>query len=870
MKTYTYDNYSIETDSFGQNLGIKDYSKLNVGQKILFQKMLSNPVLHFENGTFCLTENQILDFWKSCKELYGEDYTSEEYLESLGFKKPYTDKIPYIKTEGAFASENYKLKVVFCDSLTKMGPVNPKAYKRDGFELLDFDGNCLGSLYPEYVELFNCVSEANQKWASYSQVERYDFINKVKQLSESRKIYLPDFFATTEIETPEKIKPNIIKTGEDSYEMVVDFNDEKKTEQINKSLNERSQADKIYTVKEDDKQVKVIFSDEQKEIIQDIKKTKNFNKEELKEFISNPPGNWNDEIIDSSELFGDRVIGYGLITQKKGFDFNESIVDWFDGAEIQIPAQKEEKPVGDDITQFGRFGLIIKENELGVDYEEQVQGLKNEFIFPKIDSLRQDIKLKQYQKEGVAWLFTNFLRKTPGVIFADDMGLGKTIQALSFIHAIDELYSSKKEKMLALVVAPVILLDNWLDENDKFFDSDLSFVTGNINKSELGRILDSQQDNRKKREVLLISYEYLRSNQRELAKIDWDIVILDEAQKIKSSSTLVSKAAKAMKSKFRVALTGTPVENSFLDIWSIADFAIPGFLGSKIDFSADYEIENTDSDDEIADKGNRLREKLGIFFLRRTKQETLKDLPEKIIENKSYKMPKIQLATYKEAANLINRVDKSTLGGRLSVLQELKKVSDHPILFSETKLKEANLEDSAKLLMLEELLKDIKKRNEKVIIFAEYYKSQELIAELVSDLFGFTPDIVNGQTSISGYCSRKYLIERFSKKPGFNVIIMSPLAAGVGLTIVAANNVINFSRHWNPAKEDQAVDRVYRIGQTKNVFVYNLLCTASDFKTFDENLDKLLSVKRTIKQAALYPSDPPNIQREMMNYFFEN
>ena len=592
------------------------------------------------------------------------------------------------------------------------------------------------------------------------------------------------------------------------------------------------------------------------------------NKKELKEFIENPPDNWTDDIIDTSELYGDRVIGYGLIDQEHGFNFKESIVDWFDGAKVvSIQLGDKTDKVEDEHTK--KVGLIIKENEFDVDYEEQVQLMKNEFIFPRIDCLHENVELKQYQKEGVAWLFTNFLKKTPGVIFADDMGLGKTIQTLSFIHAVDELYKSKNEKMLTLVVAPVILLDNWMDENEKFFDSDLPFIIGNINKSELVRVLDAQKEQRKKREVLLISYEYLRSNQRELAKIDWDLIILDEAQKIKSNSTLVSKAAKAMKGKFRVALTGTPVENSFLDIWSIADFVIPGFLGSKFEFSVEYEIKNTDSDNEIVDKGNRLRNKLGIFFLRRTKQDTLVDLPEKIIENKTYKMPKVQLMTYKEAISLINRVDKSSLGGRLSVLQELKKVSDHPILFSETKLKKALIEDSAKLVMLVELLKNIKKKNEKVIIFAEYYKSQELIAKLVLDLFGFTPDVVNGQTSISGYYSRKNLIERFSKKEGFNVIVMSPLAAGVGLTIIAANNVINYSRHWNPAKEDQAIDRVYRIGQTKDVYVYNLLCTTKEFNTFDENLDKLLNVKRTIKQAALYPSDPPNIQREILNYFFD-
>ena len=274
MKTYFFENYSIETDSFGQTLVIKDYSKVNIGQKLLFQQMLSNPILHFENGPFSLTDSQILEYWKSCKNSIGEDYTSEEYFESLELNKPYTDKFPYIKTEGAFASKTYKMKVIFCDKLTKIGPINPKAYKKDGFELLDFDENILGSLYPEYVELFNCVDEANQKWSFYSQAERYSFIDKVKKLSETKQIFLPDFFSTTEIDKPNKIKPNIIKTGDVSFEMIVDLGDEKMTEQINKSLNERNEADKIYTLKDNEKQTKVIFSEEQKKVIQDIKRTK--------------------------------------------------------------------------------------------------------------------------------------------------------------------------------------------------------------------------------------------------------------------------------------------------------------------------------------------------------------------------------------------------------------------------------------------------------------------------------------------------------------------------------------------------------------------------------------------------------------------
>lgn len=872
MKKYFYKNFEIEIDSLGPNLTVRDISKLNIEQKILFQQMISSSILDFEKGTFVLSDKDILTYWSYCQENYTDYYSCEKYFEILNLEKIYTTKVPFLKPEGVFADEKYKLKIIFCDKLTKMGPLNPKAYQRDGFGLLDFEGKLLGSLFPEYVELFCMVDEANKNWAFYTQAERYSFIDNVKKLAQKRIILLPDFFSTTEIEHPQKVKINIVKKNETSYEMIVDMDNEKKNEQINKSLCERTEADQIYTVRDKDKQTKIIFSDKQKRIIQDVKKSKNYNTEKLKDFISSLPEYWTDEIVDASELFGDRVIGYGLLPRYDNFDIKESVIDWFNDADNFLTNDFGEN-LGEPEQTTPKFGLIIKENEFDVNYEEQIQTLEKnnkEFIFPKILSLKDNIELKSYQREGIAWLYTNFQKKIPGVIFADDMGLGKTLQTLAFIHAVDEMHIECRKKLTVLIVVPIILLDSWIDENKKFFNSDLCFKIGNNNKSELSKILAVQQEGKRTREVILISYEFLRANQQILAKINWDIIILDEAQKIKSSLTLVSKTAKALKGKFKVALTGTPVENSFLDIWSIADFAIPGFLGSKIDFMSEFDIKNTDTDDEIIGKGNNLRNKLGILFLRRTKGDVLSNLPQKNIENRSYLMPKKQLNTYEEALTLLFGTSGNSFNKKLTVLHELKKISDHPILFSKSKLEKALIEDSAKLLLVDILLKEIKKRNEKVIIFAEFYRSQELLAELIFEKFGFVPDIINGKTTNSGYYSRKKLIDRFSQKDGFNVIIMSPLAAGVGLTITAANNVVNFSRHWNPAKEEQAIDRVYRIGQKKNVFVYNLLCTTKEFKTFDENLDKLLSIKKNIKSAVLYPSESPQIKQDMMTYFFND
>ena len=191
------------------------------------------------------------------------------------------------------------------------------------------------------------------------------------------------------------------------------------------------------------------------------------------------------------------------------------------------------------------------------------------------------------------------------------------------------------------------------------------------------------------------------------------------------------------------------------------------------------------------------------------------------------------------------------LTDKLRVLQKLRQVSDHYSFVPKYYTEEYDYTDTAKTLLLERILRDIQQKQEKVIIFAEFIHTQEILAKIIAKSFNIRPQIFNGTVNLN---ARERMLNRFKDSEGFDVIIMSPIAAGVGLTITEANHVIHFSRHWNPAKEDQATDRAYRIGQQKTVYVYFLIGRIEGIKTFDEKLDKLLSVKQSVKGAALFPS----------------
>lgn len=395
--------------------------------------------------------------------------------------------------------------------------------------------------------------------------------------------------------------------------------------------------------------------------------------------------------------------------------------------------------------------------------------------------------------------------------------------------------------------------------------------------------------------LVLTTYQTLRDYQFSLSRIDWLVAVFDEAQNLKNPNAMATIAAKALKAEFKLLATGTPVENSLKDFWCLMDAAAPGLMGSWQDFRGRYvaPITSVQDPEEVRriklEVGRELREKVGDYMLRRTKAEKLDGLPEKHIFtgdqlNSGAKFDPMLAGTMKGRQlayydDIVERVHSTPVGERqgmaLACLQQMKLSSiDSGIAAGEavpgTKselLKKSD--ESVKIQSLVKILKVIQGRGEKVLIFAISKSVQAYVATLIQAMFNVPVNIINGDTAAvstrKSELTRKGIIDSFQAAPGFGAIVMSPVAAGVGLTVVGANNVIHLERHWNPAKEAQATDRVYRIGQQKPVNVYLPVALHPDRRSFDQQLSALLNNKVDLSEAVV--SVDVVGQEEMMGVF---
>ena len=537
---------------------------------------------------------------------------------------------------------------------------------------------------------------------------------------------------------------------------------------------------------------------------------------------------------------------------------------------------------------------------------------------------------KSYQEEGTRWilglmepLFSPRHQPYLGGLLADDMGLGKTFMVLAALNVyLDRVRGTSLDKPV-LAVMPVVLLENWLQEIERVFKAspfrdivvlqagrDLdrfrrrgcrmnecrAYGRSDMPSLESGRFaltigepqesLSAQEKRSWERldvpgRLVLANYDTLRDYQFSLSLVSWSCVIFDEAQEIKNPNALKTRAAKALNADFRLAVTGTPVENSLKDFWSLFDTILPGALGSFQQFNRHYAAPISKAPTEAAKNdlklslGRELRTRVGTFMLSRSKEEKLEGLPAKTIhdggadERYCAVMSGEQLERYNSVVSSVLAVKKSGNARRLREvllpsLRKLRDVSLHPALLegeprqcrSEGEV-EAEFRKSAKLSLLLSILEEIRGRGEKVIIFVINKKLQLFLAYALRILFHLEVSIVNGDTpsvssaSCRGAATRIQLIRQFEGREGFQIICMSPLAAGVGLTVTGANNVIHLERHWNPAREAQATDRVYRIGATKDVHVYIPLLLHPELKSFDVNLNELLHRKVFLKDAVI-------------------
>lgn len=490
-------------------------------------------------------------------------------------------------------------------------------------------------------------------------------------------------------------------------------------------------------------------------------------------------------------------------------------------------------------------------------------------------SLKEHIRLKDHQREGVAWLQQLFLRspqETTGCLLADDMGLGKTLQILSFLVWFIEKFPDEPP---SLIVAPVSLLDNWERELDNFFYTSgipvmklygdtikavkypKQAIPAHLQSQGIKNLLKPGWQGDAK--IILTTYETLRDQEFSLGRQPWSIMVCDEAQKIKNPAALITHAANAIQARFKVACTGTPVENTLVDLWSLFDFAQPGLLGALNEFGKSYvrPIENEAGRD--TGQLESLRALIEPQTLRRTKEEVARDLPQKIEVVSCKQLPLSAPQRQLYLSSIANWQQQQALSegmqqagaGMLGLLHRLKLICAHPAVVNpEPRYREA----SPKLNWMLKTLDEIKHTSkDKVIIFTELRDLQREIQHAIQQRFGFRPVIINGDTCTKSHSqnNRQRLIDDFQAQPGFGVIILSTVAVGFGVNVQKANHVIHFTRCWNPAKEDQATDRAYRIGQTKDVYVYYPTVTDSEITTFEETLDELLQRRRALARDML-------------------
>ncbi|HHW17868.1 MAG TPA: DEAD/DEAH box helicase [Firmicutes bacterium] len=494
------------------------------------------------------------------------------------------------------------------------------------------------------------------------------------------------------------------------------------------------------------------------------------------------------------------------------------------------------------------------------------------------------VKLLPHQQQGVRWLQEQWSSGARGALLADDMGLGKTLQALVFMAWVQHLYEMEQKTCPPmLIVAPLTLLENWKREYERFLEPVFGppvelhgpglrdFLTDKAPEILPGRAASLiKPDKWLSREkimrcgLVLTTYETLREYQVPLGLVDWAIMVLDEAQKIKNPTAIVTRAAKAMKYEFGLCMTGTPVENSLVDLWSILDFARPGKLMPLREFVRQYQDPMRKVDTDREELGKKLGTQVRGFILRRLKDDHLKGLPEKKVYYHEREMPSEQLQAYRqviaEAAAILggNGGEKGPGEHVLGFIQRLRKVSLHPYLdLGEAELEQMEIEriiySSARLVATMDVLDEVSRRGDKAVVFVLERSMQRVLQRILKERYGLEVDIVNGEV-LGG--RRQEYIDSFQAEPGFNVIIISPEAAGVGINVTGANHAIHLTRLWNPAKEDQATDRIYRIGQTRTVHVHIPMAVHPSIPggTFDVKLNRLLEAKRKLSRSVLMPA----------------
>ncbi|MDR0512358.1 MAG: DEAD/DEAH box helicase [Treponema sp.] len=532
---------------------------------------------------------------------------------------------------------------------------------------------------------------------------------------------------------------------------------------------------------------------------------------------------------------GDKVMS--LDEFKKLVNEKREIIRFNDGfvkiqAEEFARLRKKAKDTIPTINDFLR-AFFSGDTVLAFDARKTIDNLFRERNFPVPHSL--NAQLRPYQKRGYNWV-CSLLLSGFGCVLADDMGLGKTVQSITVLLRLKE--EGLLDKATAadgfhgcLIVAPAALLSNWEKELSRFAPSlNVSRYHGNK------RILNRKYD------VFLTTYQTAVRDAVKLKNVSFSLLIVDEAHLMKNAETRLAKTVKMLRCQYRLALSGTPVENRLEDLRSLFDFVLPGYLGSAADFKKQYRIPIEVMRNR--QRADALKKITSPFLLRRLKTDknVIEDLPEKIVANEYALLEKEQAVLYEsvveETLHKSEKCDSKTRSTLiLSLLTSLKQICDHPRVFDKESPAVSELSGKAQLLIT--LLREIMANREKTLIFSQYVETLNCLQQIINKELGEASLIYHGSL---GHKARGEIINQFQNNPASRILLVSLKAGGLGLNLTAASRVVHYDLWYNPAVENQATDRAFRIGQKRTVFVHRFITKNS----FEEKIDEMISSKQEL------------------------
>ncbi len=484
------------------------------------------------------------------------------------------------------------------------------------------------------------------------------------------------------------------------------------------------------------------------------------------------------------------------------------------------------------ISEMENLGLKLKMSRRFNKFWKQI----STFSTMDVPALPKGIKaeFREYQTRGFGWLWFLYQYGLNGIL-ADDMGLGKTLQALALLQKAKE----KNKKAPNLVICPTSVVFNWENEIEKFAPGLSCLKLSGTERNDLFKEIP-------KYDVVITSYALIRRDIAKLKKYEFRYVILDESQNIKNAESMTAQSVKQLNCRHKLALSGTPIENRLEELWSIFDFLMPGFLFDKNEFNYRYVTPIMEREDKTVEK--RLKSQIYPFILRRMKRDVAKDLPDKI-ENVAYcELTPEQKDFYLEVMDSTREelfksieekgIEKSRMS-IFSALLRLRQICCHPRLYDKENVK--GIKQSGKFEQLKVMLEEIIAEKHRVLLFSQFVDMLDIVKEWLTKE-GIKHEYLTGSTK-----DRQEVVERFNSDPTIPIFLISLKAGGTGLNLTGADYVIHYDPWWNPAVEDQATDRAYRIGQTKKVFVYRMITKG----TVEEKIQKLKSRKRDLVDSVI-------------------